>query len=123
MSAEPKTTAAPDLGEDVATLYRLEAQIGDLEQRRAELRAQITGRLHVGQRWTNDQGIGVLLGQPVFKFNPVRALVVLAGTDWLTTILKPTPDRELALRYLPERLYRACCTESGPVLRRVSGRP
>jgi hypothetical protein len=45
-------------------------------------RRQITARMEPGERWTNDDGIGVSLGRPTYKFNPARAAIVLAGTEW-----------------------------------------
>jgi hypothetical protein len=120
MSAALQEDGHPSLADDVRRVYRLEAERDDLDIEIKALRRRIASQLPPGGKWVNANGIGFARpAAPTYRFNPKRAAIVLAGTDWFEGVVKLTPDHKLCEERLPDKLYRACCTEIVTELRRV----
>lgn len=119
-AAVARDTDEQELGALVDYLAVLEDRREALDRERDQIRARIASFLAPGERFTAPSGLTVGLTKPSYRFNPSTALRVLAGTEWLHNVLRPMPDKELCKRYVPDKLYIACCTVVEPTVRRVT---
>lgn len=128
---EPEMSAALAEGDHPSVLPGLwnelvsaEADVADAVAHKEAVRAQIASYLEVGESYEARPGVGIKLADGNLTFNPIKAVGILAqadrdeGTDWLARTLRTMPDKDLARKHLPTRLYRECCDKGRPVLRR-----